>query len=76
MSKKDDKCYSLSEIILFELQTKDQGKYQLPFPPTSQPSVRCCKMFVIECFRKFKIFLQKNRTADGNVVTTHQCKSL
>ena len=36
-----------------------------------QPSVRCCKIVVIEGLSKFMSFLQKNRTTDWNVATTH-----
>ena len=60
----------------FELQTKGQGKYHLPFLPTSQPFIQCCKIFVIKCFSKFMSFAQKNRTVDGNVITMHQYKLL
>ena len=58
-------------LFLFELQTKTQGKYHIPFLPVSQSSARCCKIFVIEGLSKFMSFLQKNRTIDWNVVTTH-----
>ena len=58
-------------LFWFELQSKAQGKYDLPFLPASQPSVRCCKIVVIEGLSKFMSFLQKNRTIDWNVVTTH-----
>ena len=37
-----------------------------------QPSVRCCKIAVIEGLSKFMSFRRKNRTTDWNVVaTTH-----
>ena len=37
-------------LFWFELQIKTQGKYHLPFLLASQPSVRCCKIVVIENF--------------------------
>ena len=44
-----------------------QDKEEHPF---EQPSVRCCKIVVIEGLSKFMSFLQKNRTIDWNVVTS------
>ena len=63
-------------LFWFELQIKTQGKYHLPFLPGSQPSVRCCKIILIEGLGKFMSFLQKKRTIDWNVVTTYWCKPL
>ena len=63
-------------LFWFKLQIKTQGKYHLPFFPASQPSVRWCKIVVIEGFRKFMSFLQKNMTIDWNVFTTYSCKLL
>ena len=63
-------------LFWFELQIKTQEKYHLPFLQASQPSVRCCKVVVIEGLSKFMSFLLKNRTIDWNVVTTHWWKPL
>ena len=57
-------------LFWFKLQIKTQGKYHLPFLPASQPSVRCCKIILIEGLSKFMSFLQKNRTIDWNAVTS------
>ena len=45
-----------------------QAKEEHPF---EQPSVRCCKIVVIEGLSKFMSFLQKNSTTDWSVATTH-----
>ena len=63
-------------LFWFELQIKTQERYHLPFLRASQPSVRCCKTILIEGLSKFMSFLQKNRTIDWNVVTTHWYKPL
>ena len=77
MSKEKMKNVVISlKLFWFELQIKTQGKYHLPFLSASQPSVRCCEFFVIEGLSKFMSFLQKNKTTDWNVVTTHWCKPL
>ena len=53
------------KLLWFELQIKTQGIYHLPLLPTSQPSIRCCKIVVNEGLNKFMSFLQKNRTLIG-----------
>ena len=63
-------------LFWFELLIKAQGKYHLPFLPASQPSVPCFKIVVMEGLSKSMSFLQKNKTIDWNVVTTHWCKRL
>ena len=68
--------WQILKLFWFELQIKIQWKYHLPFLPASQPSVWCCKIVVIEGLSKFMSFLQKNRTIDWNVATTHWCKPL
>ena len=60
-------------LFWFELQIKAHGKYNLPFLPASQPSVRCYKVVPTEGLTKLMSFFQKNGTIDWNVVTTHLC---
>ena len=60
----------------YKLHIKTQGEYHLFLLPASQPSVRCCKIVVIEGLSKFMSFLQKNKIIDWNVFTTHWCKPL
>ena len=55
-------------LFWFDVQIKSQGKYNLPFLQFSQPSVHCCKIFVISGLSKFMSFLQKNGTIDWNVL--------